>query len=46
MGERRNACTVLVVYLLGNLRRRWMDSVKVSLREVVGCQGWTYMELA
>jgi hypothetical protein len=41
MGEKRNACRILVgnpegKRALGRPRRRWMDNIKIELREI----GW------
>jgi hypothetical protein len=38
-GEKRNACRILVVKpegkrLLGRPRRRWVDNIKMDLREI------------
>jgi hypothetical protein len=45
MGEKRNAYGILVVNpegksLLGRRRRRWVDNVKMDLREI----GWGDMD--
>jgi hypothetical protein len=46
MGEKRNAYRIFVVRLegkrpLGRPRRRWVDSIKMDLREI----GWDGMDL-
>jgi hypothetical protein len=50
MGEKRNACRLLVGKPegrrpLGTPRRRWMDSVKMDLREI-GWYGMDWIDLA
>jgi hypothetical protein len=50
IGEKRNAYRILVVKpegrrLLGRLRRRWMDNVKIDLREK-GRDGVDWVDLA
>jgi hypothetical protein len=46
MGERRNAYRILVGNPegrpLGRPRRRWVDNIKIDLREV----GWDWIDLA
>jgi hypothetical protein len=39
MGKKRNACRILVgkpegKRLLGRVRRRWVDNIKIDLREI------------
>jgi hypothetical protein len=50
MGEKRNACRILVAKPegnrpLGRRRRRWMGSIKVDLREI-GWDGVGWMDIA
>jgi hypothetical protein len=50
MGETRNACTILVgkpegKRPLGRPRRRWLDNIKMYLREI-GWDGVDWIELA
>jgi hypothetical protein len=50
MGERRNACRILVgkpeeKRPLGRLRRRWVDNIKMDLREIE-LDGMEWIELA
>jgi hypothetical protein len=50
MGETRNAYKILVEKPegkgpLGRPRRRWMDDIKMDLREI-GCDGVDWIELA
>jgi hypothetical protein len=50
MGERRGVYRVLLgkpegKRLLGRLRRRWKDNIKMNLKEV-GCGGMDRIELA
>jgi hypothetical protein len=50
MGETRNACRILVVKPegkrpLGRPRRRWVDNIKMNLREI-GWDGRDWIELA
>jgi hypothetical protein len=50
MGEKRNACRILVgktegKRLLGRPRRRWMDNIKMDLREI-GWNGVDWMDMA
>jgi hypothetical protein len=42
MGERRNSYRILVgkpegKIPLGRPRRRWLDNIKMDLREIIGC---------
>jgi hypothetical protein len=48
MGEKRNAYKILVVKPegkrpLGRPRRRWVDNVKMDLREIWGDINWLYL---
>jgi hypothetical protein len=50
MGEKRNACRILVGNSegkrpLGRPRRRWVDNIKMDLREI-GWDGGDWIELA
>jgi hypothetical protein len=50
MGEKRNACRILVGKLegkrsLGRPRHRWEDNIKVDLREI-GWGGMDWIDLA
>jgi hypothetical protein len=50
MGEKRNAYRILVgnpegKRPLGTSRRRWMDSIKIDLREI-GWDGGDWLDLA
>jgi hypothetical protein len=46
MGETRNAFRILVgKRLLGRPRRRWVDNIKMDLREI-GWDGMDWIELA
>jgi hypothetical protein len=50
MGEKRNACRILVgkpegKRALGRRRRRWVDNIKMDLREV-GWDGVDWMDMA
>jgi hypothetical protein len=50
MGEKRNACRILVGMSegkrpLGKPRRRWVDSIKMDLREI-GWGGMHWIDLA
>jgi hypothetical protein len=50
IGERRNACRILVgkperKRPLGRPRRRWVDSIKIDLREI-GWDGMDWIDLA
>jgi hypothetical protein len=50
MGETRNAYRILVgkperKRPLGRLRRRWVDNIKIDLREI-GCDDVDWMDLA
>jgi hypothetical protein len=50
MGEKRNAYRILVEgpegkRPLGRPRRRWVDNIKMDLRET-GCDGMDWIELA
>jgi hypothetical protein len=50
MGEKRNACTILVGHPegkrpLGRPRRRWVDNIKIDLREI-GWGGMDWIDLA
>jgi hypothetical protein len=50
MGEKRNACTLLVgnpegKRPLGRPRRRWVDKIKIDLREI-GWDGGDWIDLA
>jgi hypothetical protein len=50
MGEKRNGCRILVGNLegkrpLGRPRRRWMDNIKIDLREI-GWDGRDWIDLA
>jgi hypothetical protein len=40
MGKTRNAYRILVERPLGRPRRRWMDNIKIDLREI----GWDGMD--
>jgi hypothetical protein len=49
MGEKRNTCTILVgnpegKRQLGRPRRRWVDNIKMDLREI-GCDGVEWIGL-
>jgi hypothetical protein len=50
MGEKRNACGILVgkpegKRSLGRPRRRWVDNIKIDLREI-GWDGMDWIDLA
>jgi hypothetical protein len=50
MGEKRNAYRILVRKPegrrpLGRARRRWVDNIKIDLREI-GCDGVDWVDLA
>jgi hypothetical protein len=50
MGEKRNACRILVgkpegKRPLGRPRRRWVDNIKMDLREI-GRDGMDWIDLA
>jgi hypothetical protein len=50
MGEKRNAYKILVgkpegKRPLGRPRRRWVDNIKIDLREI-GCEGMDWIEVA
>jgi hypothetical protein len=50
MGEKRNAYRILVgkperKIPLGRARRRWVDNIKIDLREI-GCDGTDWIDLA
>jgi hypothetical protein len=50
MGEKRNACRILVgnpegMRSLGRPRRRWVDNIKMDLREI-GWNGGDWIDLA
>jgi hypothetical protein len=45
MGERRNAYRILVGKPEGRARRRWVDNIKMDLREV-GWDGRDWIDLA
>jgi hypothetical protein len=49
-GEKRNACRILVgkpegKLQLGRSRRRWVDNIKIDLREI-GWDGMDWIDLA
>jgi hypothetical protein len=45
MGEKRNAYRILVGKPLGRPRRRWVDNIKMDLREI-GWDGMEWIDLA
>jgi hypothetical protein len=50
MGEKRNACRILVgkpegKRQLGRPRRRWVNNIKINLREI-GWEGMDWIDLA
>jgi hypothetical protein len=45
MGEKRNAYTILVGKPEGRPRRRWVDDIKMDLREI-GWDGVDWVDLA
>jgi hypothetical protein len=45
MGEKRNAHRILVGKPLGRPRRRWVDNIKMDLRET-GWDGMDWIDLA
>jgi hypothetical protein len=45
MGEKRNAYRILVGSPLGRRRRRWVDNIKINLREI-GWDGGDWIDLA